>query len=201
MAAVCCGDQGRSGHEVTIKERKHRIEERCAQPQGRPSRKASSPAAAWPAAGRSGSLFDGPRPGLRRGAGGEHLRVALEAPLKQIAFQTPASKAALLWRRRRNLPRRRHGSGQHRLEYNGHDHGGISRPAKVTGPRCRNEASIAASSHNRGVIATSRRRTPLPGGRPPRCMGGAGPSESSSTVRRGGGPEFAPVADLAAFQG
>ena len=99
--------------EVELKEKKHRIEDAVSAPPRPRSRRASSPAAAWPCCGRRPAVDR--RRGQARGRRGHrrpHRGPAVEEPLKQIAVNA-GLEGGVVVEKVRNLegcrrPQRRH---------------------------------------------------------------------------------------------
>jgi chaperonin GroEL len=157
--------------EVELKERKHRIEDAVRNAKAAVEEGIVAGGGVALLQAGAGSLFDGLGLDGDEATGANIVRVALEAPLKQIAINA-GLEGGVVADKVRHLES---GWGLNAAtgEYVDLIKAGIIDPAKVTRSALQNAASIAALFlTTEAVIADKPERNPAPAGGPPGGMGG-----------------------------
>ncbi len=155
--------------EVELKERKHRIED--AVRNAKAAVEEGIVAGGGVALLQSAPVLDELKLDGRRGHRREHRRVALEAPLKQIAFNA-GLEPGVVAEKVRNLPAG-HGLNAATNEYEDLLKAGVADPVKVTRSALQNAASIAALFlTTEAVVADKPEKAAAPAGDPTGGMGG-----------------------------
>jgi chaperonin GroEL len=157
--------------EVELKERKHRIEDAVRNAKAAVEEGIVAGGGVALLQAGAGSLFDGLGLDGDEATGANIVRVALEAPLKQIAINA-GLEGGVVAEKVRNLPAGE-GLDASTGEYKDLIKAGIIDPAKVTRSALQNAASIAALFlTTEAVIADKPERNPAPAGGAPGGMGG-----------------------------
>ncbi|HTK66826.1 MAG TPA: TCP-1/cpn60 chaperonin family protein, partial [Pseudonocardia sp.] len=157
--------------EVELKERKHRIEDAVRNAKAAVEEGIVAGGGVALLQAGAGSLFDGLGLDGDEATGANIVRVALEAPLKQIAVNA-GLEGGVVAEKVRNLPA---GEGLDAAtgEYKDLIKAGIIDPAKVTRSALQNAASIAALFlTTEAVIADKPEKSAAPVGDPTGGMGG-----------------------------
>ncbi len=157
--------------EVELKERKHRIEDAVRNAKAAVEEGIVAGGGVALLQAGAGSLFDGLGLDGDEATGANIVRVALEAPLKQIAINA-GLEGGVVAEKVRNLPAGE-GLDASTGEYKDLIKAGIIDPAKVTRSALQNAASIAALFlTTEAVIADKPERHSAPAGDPTGGMGG-----------------------------